>query len=60
LSYKAIEVILVGEFLIFSGVKAPPISHSISKNTMLCHLGGSSSFKYSSINILVSLGISVS
>ncbi len=42
---KAIDVILVGEFLMFSGVKAPPISHSISKNTMLCHLGGSSSCK---------------
>ena len=35
LSQRAIEVTGLGAFLIYSGVSAPPISISISKNTSL-------------------------
>ena len=53
LSHQAIEVIGLGAFLIYSGVKAPPISISISKNTSLCVVEGSSLLPYLSIRNFV-------
>ena len=49
LSQYAIEVIGIGAFSMYSSVKAPPISHSISKNSSLCPLDGVSLFLYLSI-----------